>query len=75
MSHMSDTLSIRIEPGLRRELQKTARRQHRKASDVARDALRQYLAGEELRRLREQLRPYAEAQGFLTDEDVFKSVS
>ncbi len=32
-------------------------------------------AAEELRSLRERLRPYAEAKGFLTDEDVFKAVS
>ena len=50
-------------------------RQQRPVSDVAREALRRYIAMEELRSVRERLRPYAEARGFLTDEDVFNAVS
>jgi len=75
MSDMSDTLSIRLTDKLRRELRRLCKRENRPASDVARDALRRYLAAEELRRLREQLRPRAKARGLLTDEDVFKAIS
>jgi predicted transcriptional regulator len=75
MSYMRDSLSIRIDPSLRRELQRVCKREKRRASDVAREALRAYLAVRELRQLREKLRPRAEAAGFLTDEDVFKAVS
>ena len=75
MSYMADMLSIRLTQRLRRELSRFCKREHRPASDVVREAIRRYLAAQELRRLREQVRPRAEARGFMTDEDVFKAVS
>jgi len=72
---MHDSLSFRLPATLRRELERLCKRQNRPASEIARDALRHYLAAQELGRLRERLRPHAEARGFLTDEDVFKAVS
>lgn len=75
MSYMSDSISIRLSPGLRRDLERLCKRQNRSASELAREALRRYVAVEQFRLLREELRPYAEAAGFLTDEDIFKAVS
>jgi predicted transcriptional regulator len=75
MSYMRDSLSIRIDPDLRRQLERVCKRQNRRASDVAREALRRYLLTERFRALREKALPLAEAQGLLTDEDVFRSVS
>ena len=75
MSYMDKPLSIRLPPALRRELNRLSRTQDRPASDVAREALRRYIAAEQLRSLRRKLRPYAESRGFFTDEDVFKAVS
>lgn len=75
MSDMSDMLSIRLPLPLRRELARLCKAQRRASSDVVREALRRYMAAEELRALRERLRPRAEARGFLTDDDVFKAVS
>lgn len=75
MSDMSDAISFRLPPELRRELARLCKRQKRPASEVAREALRRYITAEQLRLLRERLRPHAEARGFLTDEDVFKAVS
>lgn len=72
---MSDMLSFRITAKLRRELARVCKREQRAASDVAREALGRYLAAEELRRLREKLRPGAERRGFLGDEDAFKAAS
>ncbi len=57
------------------ELRELCEQQHRSTSDVVRDSLQKYLAVEQMNRLREKLRPRAEAAGFLTDEDVFKAVS
>lgn len=74
MSYMS-ALTIRIPPDLERKLQKLCKQQGRSASDVVRESLRRYMAAEQLRQTREKLRPYAEAAGFLTDQDVFKAVS
>jgi predicted transcriptional regulator len=72
---MSASYSIRLDAGLRRDLQKLARLEKRKPSDLAREALRRYIALKELRRLREEMRPHAQAAGYFTDEDVFKAVS
>ncbi|MBN1553367.1 MAG: ribbon-helix-helix protein, CopG family [Phycisphaerae bacterium] len=69
------TMTIRIPEGLRKDLEKLCKRQHRSSSDVVRESLRKYLALEQASQLREKLRPHAEATGFLTDEDVFKAVS
>jgi predicted transcriptional regulator len=68
-------LTVRIPEKLRKELKQLGRRQQRPVSDLVRDSLRRYVAQEQLRQIRQKLRPHAEAKGFLTDEDVFKAVS
>jgi hypothetical protein len=40
-----------------------------------RDALKRQLAVAQLEDLRRRIMPFAEAQGYLTDEDVFRDVS
>ena len=75
LSHMGDTLSIRLPMALRRDLERISQEQNRPTSDVAREALRRYLAVEKFRALRNRTLPFAEAQGLLTDEDIFRIVS
>lgn len=72
---MGGTLSIRLPAKLKRELEQLCKRQGRAASEVAREALRQYVPAAELRRLRAKLRPRAQARGILTEEDVIGRVS
>jgi predicted transcriptional regulator len=74
MSCMSN-LTIRIPDDLKQELQDLCTQQNRPLSDVVRDSLRRYLASQRLQALRRKTLPFAEAQGFLTDEDVFKAIS
>ncbi len=74
MSCMS-SLTIRIPEELRRELDRLSHEKGQPVSDLARDSLRRYVALERFRQLRKKTVPLAEAQGFLTDEDVFKAVS
>jgi predicted transcriptional regulator len=69
------TLTLRIPDDLKQQLEALSRQQQRPAGELVRESLRRYLAQEELRLMREKLRPYAEARGFLTDDDVFKVVS
>lgn len=69
------TLTLRIPDDLKQQLEALSRERQRPAGELVRESLRRYLAQEELRLMREKLRPYAEACGFLTDEDVFKAVS
>ena len=42
---------------------------------VVRDSLRRHIAVEKFRALRRIALPFAEAQGLLTDEDVFRAIS
>ena len=72
---MKTTLSIRIDKDLEELLELAARRTGRAKSDIVRDALRRQLSIESFQQLRKELLPYGEAQGWLTDEDVFREVS
>ena len=69
------TLTIRLDEKLERELARLAKQSGRTKSAVAREALRRQLAIQKFRALRREAMPYAAAAGYLTDEDVFRSVS
>ncbi len=69
------TLTVRLPEQLRRDLEKLAKQRRRPAGEIVRESLRRYLATERFRALREKSLPFAEAQGFLADEDVFKTIS
>lgn len=76
MSYMkSATVTIRLDAKLERELTRLSRQLGRSRSDLVRDALRRQLALARFEQARRALLPLAEAQGFLTDEDVFADVS
>src|ERR687888_2799822 len=76
MYHMkTSTLTIRLDPELDRQLNRLAKRTGRSRSDVAREALRRQLAVAQFEDLRRRIMPLAEAQGYLTDEDIFRNVS
>ncbi len=72
---MNQTLTIRIPDDLRAELQELSRNENKPVSDIVRESLNRYLAIYRFRRLRNMTLPFAEAQGILTDEDVFSIVS
>ena len=69
------TLSIRLDKDLDRLLDKASRQTGRNRSEVARDALRRQLRLTQFETIRRRMMPFAEARGFLTDEDVFAQVS
>ena len=69
------TLTIRLPDRLRRDLEKLSRERGRPAGEIVRDSLKRYVAVERFRALRGKALPFAEAQGFLTDEDVFTAIS
>ena len=72
---MSGTLTIRLPPDLAKKLDEVSRRSGRTRSDVAREALRRQLALESFEQIRQRVMPFAEARGYLTDEDVFRDIS
>ena len=70
-----NTLTVRLPEELRSELDEISRTQEKPVSDVVRESLRRYVALERFRSLRKRVLPFAEAQGYLTDDDVFKDIS
>lgn len=72
---MRNAITIRLDQDLERTLDQFCRRSKRKRSEVVRDALRRQLSLMTFEQLRHKAMPFAEARGFLTDEDIFKVVS
>jgi predicted transcriptional regulator len=72
---MSTALTIDLDEELDRRLEQAARNSGKSRSEIARDALRRQLALMRFEQVRERVMPFAEAAGFLTDEDVFRAVS
>ena len=69
------TLTIRLDRKLQRALDRLAKTTGRTKSELAREALARQVAVARFRELRRKTLPFAEAQGMLTDEEVFKTVS
>ncbi|MBI4589608.1 MAG: ribbon-helix-helix protein, CopG family [Candidatus Rokubacteria bacterium] len=72
---MKSAITIRLDPDLAKLLDRTCRQTGRTRSDLVRDALRRQLSLLRFERLRRQTLPFAEARGYLTDEDVARDVS
>jgi predicted transcriptional regulator len=68
-------VTIRLDEDLERRLDAVCSRAGKTRSEVMREALRRQLALMQFEQLRERAMPFAEAQGYLTDEDVFRAVS
>lgn len=69
------TLTIRLDPKLEKALDRIARSTGRTKSEIAREALKRQIAVARFRELRRKILPFAEAQGLVTDEDVFRALS
>ncbi len=72
---MKQTLTIRIPDDLKEDLLELSRMEDKPASDIIRESLKRYLAIHRFRQLRNMTLPFAEAEGILSDEDVFKIIS
>ncbi len=72
---MDTTLTIRIDKELEQLLDESSKQSGQSKSELVRQALRRQFAIESFQQLRKKLLPYGEAQGWLTDEDVFRRVS
>ncbi len=69
------TLTIRLDEDLDQLLTKASRRAGMSRSALARDALRRQLRISQFEAIRRQVMPFAEARGYLTDEDIFSEIS
>lgn len=71
----TSSLTIRLDKDLTDLLAMASRRSGRTRSEIAREALRRQLRINQFEALRRKIMPFAEARGYLTDEDVFADVS
>ena len=69
------TLTIRLDKDLDDLLTKVSRQSGKSRSEIAREALRRQLRTGQFEALRRRRRPFAEARGYLTYEDVSDEVS
>ena len=72
---MRNAVTIRLDPALEKLLDRLCRLTGRTRSDVVREALWRQLSLLRFEQLRRQVLPFAEARGYLTDEDVARDVS
>lgn len=72
---MATMLTVRLDDELERDLETLCEKYGQSRSDFVREALRRQIRQAEFTALRSELMPYAEAQGWVTDEDVFRDVS
>jgi len=71
----TSTLTIRLDADLDKLLTRASKQSGKNRSEVAREALRRQLKVSQFDALRKKIMPFAEARGYLTDEDVFRDVS
>lgn len=71
----TSTLTIRLDKDLDDLLTKASKQSGKNKSEIAREALRRQLRLERFEELRKRIMPFAEARGYLTDEDIFLKVS
>ena len=71
----TSTLTIRLDANLEELLTKASQQAGVSRSELAREALRRQLRIIQLEALSKRIVPFAEARGFLTDEDVFNDIS
>ncbi len=72
---MKSAVTIRLDEELERRLDQICARSGKTRSEVVREALRRQLSLMQFEQLRARIMPFAEAQGYLTDEDIFREVS
>jgi len=71
---MKPTLTVRLPEDMRSTLQEISNAEQKPASEIVRESIRRYISVYQFRRLSNKVLPFAEAQGLLTDEDVFQAL-
>jgi predicted transcriptional regulator len=71
---MDRPLTIRIPEDMRKRLQYISKKDNTPVSDIVRESIRKYISLHKFKELRAKVLPFAEAQGLLTDEEIFKKL-
>ena len=72
---MKNVVTIRLDDDLDQLLNKLSRRLRRNKSELIREAIRRQLLIYSFENLRERSIPFAEKEGYITDEDIFQEIS
>ncbi|MCX6384503.1 MAG: ribbon-helix-helix protein, CopG family [Actinobacteria bacterium] len=70
---MDKLISIRLSDSLNDDLQKISKEEDKSVSELVRESLKRYIAIYRFRKIRQSVLPFAEAQGYLTDEDIYNN--
>ncbi len=68
-------VTIRLPESMKNELEELAQDTGIPVSDLVRESLGNFLAVRRFRQMRSKVLPFAEAQGLLTDEEIFRTIS
>ena len=71
---MNRPITVRLPNDLQEILQNISKKEHVPVSDVVRESIRRYISIYQFRQLRRKTLPFAETQGLLVDEDVFREL-
>jgi Arc/MetJ-type ribon-helix-helix transcriptional regulator len=71
---MNRPITVRLPNDLQEILQNISKKEHVPVSDVVRESIRRYISIYQFRQLRRKTLPFAETQGLLVDEDVFRKL-
>ena len=69
------SITIRLDKDLESLLAEASEKSGKNRSEIAREALRRQLNIEKFESLRKRIMPFAEARGYLTDEDIMSQIS
>jgi predicted transcriptional regulator len=72
---MNQTITVRVPDDVRKSLKAISRKEKKPVSDLVRESLQRYIALYRFRQLRRMALPFAEAQGLLTDEEIYQDIS
>jgi len=71
---MNRPITVRLPDDLRALLDNISKTENIAVSDVVRESIRKYVSIYRFRTLRNKVLPFAEAEGLLTDDDVFRDL-
>jgi len=71
---MRSVLSVSLPDKMAVELDFLAKETGRNKSDIVKESLGEFLWENRFRRIKKRLSPKAKAAGFITDDDVFKTI-
>jgi len=75
VTHENKTITLRLDKELDDMLAKVSKQSGKNRSEIAREAMRRQLRLQQFEELRKRIMPFAEARGYLTDEDIFADIS